>query len=229
MLVQGAAGRFDHGGVATPSAAVSGGRILLSYSGRRHTLPPTDPVQGTRGIGLAVAAHPLGPFVRRPTPLVDVDGYADDPQLIVLPPQPGGAATSEQVPGHLWLYHRLSQSAQVPGCKQRCVRLLTSRDSGKSWVAAADNVCLRSAAAPGVCLADTAEPLEGKVVTAAEGAQAVVLVMDQPDRAFVSAPLSQANATAPTTLWQQPETDLGLPSCASRPRLRSCCLPPLLA
>ena len=62
------------------------------------------------------------------------------------------------------------------------------------------------------------EPLEGKVVTAAGGTQAVVLVMDQPDRAFVSAPLSQANATAPTTLWQQPETDLGLPSCASRPR-----------
>ena len=170
-----------------------------------------------------MAAHPLGPFVRRP--LVEHDGYADDPQLIVLPPQPGRAAASEQV----WLYHRLSQSAQVPGCKQRCVRLLTSRDSGKSWVAAADNVCLRSASAPGVCLADTAEPLEGKVVTAAEGTQAVVLVMDQPDRAFVSAPLSQANATAPTTLWQQLETDLGLPSCASRPRLRSCCFATLLA
>ena len=161
VLLQGCGSCWDAGGVATPSAAVVDGRILLSYSGRHHTLPPKGGApHGTRGIGLATALHPLGPFLRRPAPLAMHDGFSDDPQLVVLPAAPTAAGRSM-----VWLYHRLSASAEVAGCggTNRCVRLLTSEDGGEHFTAAAHNVCLRDQ--HGTCLQDTAEPLEAKLIS----------------------------------------------------------------
>ena len=211
-LLQGCASCWDAGGVATPSAAVVDGHILLSYSGRHHVLPPKGGAPyGTRGIGLATSTHPLGPFLRRPTPLAIHDGFSDDPQLVVHP-----AATTAAGRSMVWLYHRLSASKEVSGCggNNRCVRLLTSEDGGEHWTAQKQNVCLRDE--HNVCLPDTGEPLEAKLIASESNHSlwAVLLIMDQPDRAFVSAPVSLEPPTAPSTIWLQ--TPLGVPACALR-------------
>jgi hypothetical protein len=212
VLLQGCESCWDAGGVATPSAAVVDGRILLSYSGRHHVLPPKGVAPyGTRGIGIATGSHPLGPFLRRPAPLAMHDGFSDDPQLVVLPAAPAAAGRSV-----VWLYHRLSASAEVAGCggNHRCVRLLTSEDGGGHFTAAAHNVCLRDQ--HGACLQDTAEPLEAKLITSDDDPSlwAVLLITDQPDRPFVSAPVSRSQPAAPSTLWLQ--APLGIPACALR-------------
>lgn len=56
--VAGPAGSWDGGGIASPGAAVADdGSVLLGYAAEN------SPAGGNnRGIGLAIAAHPLGPI-----------------------------------------------------------------------------------------------------------------------------------------------------------------------
>lgn len=237
-LGPGAAGQFDAGGVATPSAVVvpEGGPgkavvVLLAYSGRRHVLPPTKPIHGTRGIGLATASHPLGPFIKKATPVVLHDGYADDPQLIAVPaPRPFAVGRiSHDVPQQqVWLYHRLEASNEVRGCGSianptRCLRLLTSDDGGAHWLEHRKNICVEPTPHSRLtsqpisetrCLADTAEPLDAKIIDGR-----VVLLVDQPDRVFVSQPLAEL-ADSVTGLVRAPTTlsvavPLSLPHCVA--------------
>jgi len=77
VLPKGEPGDWDAGGVATPGVCVSNGKILLAYSGRER-----QDGGGQRSIGLAGATEPLGPFTKRPKPILTAHGHLDDPLLL---------------------------------------------------------------------------------------------------------------------------------------------------
>ena len=69
VIHRGAAGAWDVGGIASPGAAVVlSGTVVVGFCGEDS---PSGGIN--RGIGIAVASHPLGPFVKRSKP-VSVDG-----------------------------------------------------------------------------------------------------------------------------------------------------------
>ncbi len=113
VLPRGGTGAWDAGGVATPTACVTGGRILVAYSGRGR---PDG--AGPRSIGLAAATTPSGPFVRRTDPIVSETGQLDDPILVAVPGEEG----------RVLLYYR---RADPRG--RYTVSLCESRDGGRTW------------------------------------------------------------------------------------------------
>lgn len=151
---------------------------------------------------------------------------------------PPAAVPHRRQQQQVWLYHRLEMSLEVPGCGShtnpaRCLRLLTSEDGGTHWLEHRENGCVSStppissgttllhvasAHPDSDCLIDTAEPLDAKIVDGR-----LLLLVDQPDRVFISQPLEQMpNARlglfqAPTTL--DAASSLTMPSCVAKARL----------
>ena len=133
VVPRGAAGEWDAGGVASPGAAVApDGSVLVGYAAE-----PRDGGAGNRGIGIARAPHPLGPFVKSATPVASPNstcggtGRCDD----VIIHSAMGADRGKN--GTMHLYHSLKGSSSVPGCSppdaHNCIRHLTSTDAGASW------------------------------------------------------------------------------------------------
>ena len=118
---RGAAGSWDAGGVASPGAAVADdGTVLVGFAAENNPHGGT-----TRGIGLASAPHPLGPFEKHSTPVASPFGngvcagmLCDD---VVLQSRPGG---------EVHIYHSVKGSpvTGTPGIRHRM-----STDSGRSW------------------------------------------------------------------------------------------------
>eukprot|EP01047_Picozoa_sp_COSAG01_P124757 COSAG01_NODE_53768_length_336_cov_7.974684_1_plen_71_part_01 len=65
MVARGPAGSWDAGGIASPGAAAAAdGTVILGYAAENS---PSGGIN--RGIGVAIAKHPLGPFVKQTTPI----------------------------------------------------------------------------------------------------------------------------------------------------------------
>ena len=104
----------DAGGLATPSAVVRGDGAMLLYFAYEG-LPVGG---GPRGIGVARAAHPLGPFVRLPPAApappkfkrpFGPGGMLDDPQVFAASAGPSGH-------GAFHMLHSRKFSTDTPGC-----------------------------------------------------------------------------------------------------------------
>ena len=126
----------DAGGLATPTAAVraTDNAVLLYFT--TETLPPGGG-EGLRGIGGAVAAHPLGPFARLPPVAAAPAGWT--------PPRgPGGILDDSEVifyAGSFHLFHSRKhvtdfnctpEGARAPVVVEFCVEWRTSPD-GEAW------------------------------------------------------------------------------------------------
>ena len=118
----------DAAGVGTPSALVRGdGRVFLYFK--------QSAASGPRGIGIAAAAHPLGPFSR-------LLPAAAAPPRWHRPYGPGGIFDDAQVFEHEGLYHMLHSrkySTDTPGCvsnkttgRNDCVEWMVSKDA-QTW------------------------------------------------------------------------------------------------
>ena len=129
VIRRGAAGGWDAGGVASPGAAVDDGTVLVGYAAESNS----DGHFGTRGIGLASAPHPLGPFTKHEQPLASPfqDGVCsqtahgakgwvacDD---VVMETRPGG---------EVHVYHSVKGGAPPPGPG---IRHRMSTDRGETW------------------------------------------------------------------------------------------------
>ena len=70
VIPRGVKAGWDGGGIASPGAAVTAnGSVLVGYAAE------ASPAGGiNRGIGVAIAPHPLGPFVKQTTPIADPKG-----------------------------------------------------------------------------------------------------------------------------------------------------------
>lgn len=123
----------DAGGLATPTAIVHNGSVLLYFA--YEGLPVGG---GLRGIGGARASHPLGPFQRMSPVALAPTGWHR-------PTGPGGILDDPQVmfySGRFHLFHsrkhvsdlNCSRSPQQPGAKvvDHCVEWRTSED-GETW------------------------------------------------------------------------------------------------
>ena len=118
VVPRGPAGSMDSGGVASPGAAVApDGSVLLGYAAEAS---PSGGIN--RGIGLAIAPHPLGPFVKQAAPIAKPlgvcggTGRCDD---VIMQSRPGG---------EVHLYHSVKGGAPPVGCA--CVAGPTTRDPG---------------------------------------------------------------------------------------------------
>ena len=163
----------DAGGLATPTAIVRGAADVLLYFAYEG-LPVGG---GLRGIGGAVAAHPLGPFARLAAPV------AEAPAGWHRPKGPGGILDDPEVlsfGGRFHLFHSRKHlargdnncSAGVAGeaWRDHCIEWRTSSD-GEAWVREG----VLSAAAPGNYSMD--ETMSARVY--ADGsAQTLVLLTD---------------------------------------------------
>jgi hypothetical protein len=117
---RGPKGGWDGGGIASPGAAVAAdGSVIVGYAAEQ------SPAGGiNRGIGVAIAKHPLGPFVKQPTPIADPKticsgtGRCDD---VIMQSRPGG---------EVHIYHSVKGSNVAPGDG---IRHRMSTDAGKSW------------------------------------------------------------------------------------------------
>ena len=70
VIARGPSGAWDAGGIASPGATVVGDSIFVGYAAE-----PLDGGAGNRGIGVAVATHPLGPFAKQAKPVaLDICG-----------------------------------------------------------------------------------------------------------------------------------------------------------
>ena len=89
VVPRGPAGGWDGGGIASPGAAVTEeGRVIVGYAAEKSASGGIN-----RGIGIAIADHPLGPFVKSETPIADphticgASGRCDD---VIMQSRPGG-------------------------------------------------------------------------------------------------------------------------------------------
>jgi hypothetical protein len=74
VIPRGPAGGWDGGGIASPGAAVTeDGHVIVGYAAENS---PSGGIN--RGIGVAIAEHPLGPFVKSATPVADPHGVCGD-------------------------------------------------------------------------------------------------------------------------------------------------------
>lgn len=130
VIHRGPAGAWDAGGIASPGAAVtSDGKVLVGY-----TAEPLEGGAGNRGIGVAVAPHPLGPFTKMAKPaalaICGGTGRCDDVVMHAERLESGANAT-------VHLYHSLKGSSTVANCSppvaRNCIRHLTSDDNGATW------------------------------------------------------------------------------------------------
>jgi len=119
VIARGVNGSWDGGGIASPGAAVAAdGSVLVGYAAEN------SPAGGrNRGVGLARAAHPLGPFIKSlepiasPTTICGGTGRCDD---VIMQTRPDG----------VHLYHSVKGSNVAPGSG---IRHCMTRDNGKTW------------------------------------------------------------------------------------------------
>ena len=125
VVARGASGSPDAGGCASPGAAVVDNKVLLGYAAEPH-----DGGAGNREIAMAVADHPLGPFVKQQTPVArDVCGGTGRCDDVIM--QTHG--------GDVHLYHSVKGSTTLAGCSDPkgsspCIRHVVSSDGGATWV-----------------------------------------------------------------------------------------------
>ena len=120
VIPRGAKGGWDGGGIASPGAAVAAdGSVIVGYAAEN------SPAGGrNRGIGVAIAKHPLGPFVKQSTPIADPKticggtGRCDD---VIMQSRPGG---------EIHIYHSVKGSNVRPGDG---IRHRVSTDNGQSF------------------------------------------------------------------------------------------------
>lgn len=119
VVPRGPKGGWDAGGIASPGAAVAAdGTVIVGYAAEN------SPAGGiNRGIGVALAGHPLGPFTKSTTPIASPKticggrGRCDD---VIMQTRPDG----------VHLYHSVKGSNVAPGSG---IRHRMSTDGGKSW------------------------------------------------------------------------------------------------
>ena len=119
VVPRSAPGAWDGGGIASPGAAVAAdGSVIVGHAGEN------SPGGGiNRGIGVAVASHPLGPFVKESTPIASPKticggkGRCDD---VIMQSRPDG----------VHIYHSVKGGCTPPGCG---IRHRVSTDNGRSW------------------------------------------------------------------------------------------------
>ena len=125
VVGRGAAGSWDGAGIASPGAAsTADGTVLVGYCGENN---PTGGIN--RGIGLASAPHPLGPFTKHATPVASPTGIC------------GGTGRCDDVimqtrPDGVHLYH--SVKGTKTGCEGKgpsCIRHVVSKPTRNlPWV-----------------------------------------------------------------------------------------------
>ena len=120
VVPRGPAGSWDGGGVASPGAAAAAdGTVIVGYAAEKS---PSGGIN--RGIGIARAPHPLGPYTKDPVPVASPDGVC------------GGSGRCDDVimqsrGGAVHLYHSVKGSNVPPG---NGIRHLVSTDGGHSWL-----------------------------------------------------------------------------------------------
>lgn len=123
VVPRGPAGGWDSGGIASPGAAAAkDGSVIVGYAAEN------SPSGGrNRGIGIAIASHPLGPFVKQvtaiasPKTICSGTGRCDD---VIMQSRPDG----------VHIYHSVKGSNVAPGDG---IRHRMSSDGGKTWGASA--------------------------------------------------------------------------------------------
>ena len=160
VVGRGKPGEWDGGGIASPGAAAAAdGTVILGYAAEN------SPAGGiNRGIGIATADHPLGPFTKSATPIAS-------PKTIC-----GGTGRCDDVimqsrPDGVHLYHSVKGSNIKPGSG---IRHRMSSDSGKTW--SESKLVLSSTMQPST---NPAETIAGKFFPSLfGGAGAMVLITD---------------------------------------------------
>jgi hypothetical protein len=119
VVARGPAGSWDAGGIASPGAAAAAdGTVILGYAAENS---PSGGIN--RGIGVAIAKHPLGPFVKQTTPIASPHticggtGRCDD---VIMQTRPDG----------VHLYHSVKGSNVAPGSG---IRHRMTTNGGESW------------------------------------------------------------------------------------------------
>jgi hypothetical protein len=119
VVGRGKPGDWDGGGIASPGAAsAADGTVIVGYAAENS---PSGGIN--RGIGIATADHPLGPFTKCATPIAS-------PKTIC-----GGTGRCDDVimqtrPDGVHLYHSVKGSNIKPGSG---IRHRMSSDAGKTW------------------------------------------------------------------------------------------------
>ena len=149
VIPRGVNGSWDGGGVASPGAAVaSDGSVVVGYTAETHLSGGAN-----RGIGVAIAPHPLGPFTKQATPLASPAGVCggtgrcDD---VIMQSWPGDASKH----GEIHLYHSVKGGAPAPGAG---IRHRASTDGGHAW--GPSELVLTTTLQPGT---EPAETIAGK-------------------------------------------------------------------
>ena len=164
VLTRGPAGAWDGGGVASPGAAIAGdgATVLLGYTAERSSDGGKN-----RGIGVASAPHPLGPFRKRQDPVASPQGLCggsgrcDD---VIMQARPGGT---------VHLYHSVKGSDVVPGGDS--IYHTATTDAGQNWSASTMVLQRRRGPEP----AGLMETIAGKFFPSLGGGRgAMVLVTD---------------------------------------------------
>ena len=124
VVPRGPPGAWDSDGIASPGAAVAadGVTVLVGYAGEH------SPSGGNnRGIGLATAPHPLGPFTKSASPVASPaemcggSGRCDD-------------VVMEARRGAVHLYFSVKNSDRPSSCPvDHCIRHVATSDSGRTW------------------------------------------------------------------------------------------------
>ena len=163
VVSRGAAGGWDGGGLASPGAAVAtDGSVVVGYAAEK------SPAGGiNRGIAVAIAPHPLGPFVKQSTPIAD-------PKTIC-----GGTARCDDVimqscpGGEIHIYHSVKGSGTGKYDRDG-IRHRVSSDGGKTW--GASTLVLSLGLQPGH---EPAESIAGKFFPSLFGGKgAMVIITD---------------------------------------------------
>lgn len=156
VVHRGPPGGWDAGGIASPGAAVTAdGAVIVGYAAENSASGGIN-----RGIGIAIASHPLGPFVKQPTPIASPKtvcggtGRCDD---VIMQSRPDG----------VHLYHSVKGSDVAPGDG---IRHRASSDGGKTW--SASKVVLSTRLQPGHVPAET---ILGKFFPGLHGGRMVLI------------------------------------------------------
>lgn len=122
VLARGPAGGWDSGGIASPGAAVApDGSVFVGF------VAENSPRGGhNRGIGMAIAPHPLGPFTKNKEPVASPAGLC------------GGAGRCDDIimqarpDGEIHLYHSVKGNyARYP--HGGAIVHHVTKDAGKTW------------------------------------------------------------------------------------------------
>jgi hypothetical protein len=167
-------GSVDSGGLATPSclARASDGMVFVYFSfegGPPDYKPVNSLPNGPRGIGIARAAHPLGPFVRL-APAAPAPPWPKNSSWSH-GSHPGGILDDSQVLEHagtFHMFHSRKLSTDTPSCPPSkngenvcCVEWRTSANA-ENWTR--QGVVLSRAAAEGPrCALRACEPMSARI------------------------------------------------------------------